>query len=649
MIGRRRGVVAVVLAAVALVLGVLVIGRLPGPTPEPGPTPSATAPSASATPDPDSATVSAYPGIPLLPGDPVDPVGRSTQSRLWAIDGAWYGSAVDPGTRESRIATLSADGTRWTDTGVLIDERAGAMVDALWDGEALLTISAVPGRSTDNGVRIARFQRGEDGRFVRDPNYPVPLTERGVSAATIARDSAGRLWAAFVQEGSVLVAHGTTNDAIWSAPGVLPGSGPVGDDDLAAVVATGDGRIAVVWSDAPASTVRAVLRADDAAPDAWDGAELAFADLPLASYPISVVAAEGTILVGIQTAVATAPGAGASDPDSIVAVRDPVGGWRTALTARVSDRLGYPLVLLDPTAGQVYAFQTSPRRGGTVHLKRSALDRLDFPAGRGLTVIDDPAHPEVTSLTASKGAVALADTFVIAGLDEATGIPWHALVGPPGMQPGPSATPTTASPTPGPTETAGRRLLIDDDFAPWAEGAPIGNGWELGPADARGSLVASGATSAERHARMRPATAAAIRACKAFPAVTSGDVVVDLDVRTDRLGSADAVITSVRDGSNEAASVRFGQGGTFAYYAGATKVRTTVRNRVERWLHSRVTVHLDTGRYDWRLTASDGTVIVRVRDIPFREPVEGVSSVCVGTSAGATRPVIRFDTVQVAH
>lgn len=646
MIGRRRASVALALIGVLVVLAGLVLSRLPGPAPSPTSAPTTSHP--PSTPRPDDATVRAFPGTPLLPGPPVESIGRPTQSRLWAIDGTWYGIVIDPGTREARIGVLEADGSRWSDSGVLVDERPGSMVDALWDGQRLVTISAVPGRSTDDGVRINRFRRDDDGRLVRDPNYPVALTERGVTAATIARDGSGRLWAAFVQEGRVLVAHATTDDAIWAPPVILPGSGPVGDEDLAAVLATGDGRVAVVWSDTPASAVRAVLRDDDDAFERWGEPEVASADLPLARRSISAAAAEGTIAVGIQTEIGAQPGT--SDPDSVVAIRDPEGPWRSALTSRVSDRLGTPVVVLDPAGGYVYAFLTSPRRAGQVYLKRSPLDRLDFPAGRGLLVIDDPSSPpEIESISSAKSPLALADTFVITGLDESSGIPWHALVGPPQSSPGPSSSPATPAPSSAPSPTQEARLLVEDDFAPWPEGTTIGSGWELGPADAEGTLVADGGSPDDRHAALRSATEAAVRACKAFPTVTAGDLVIDVTVRADAIGDADVVITSIRSGSAESASVRFGQGGTFAYYAGETKVRTTVPNQLDQWLRSRVTVHLGNGTYDWRLTTTDGAVIVAERGIPFREPVDGASSVCIGTSTGPGRPVVRFDDVRVAH
>ena len=116
---------------------------------------------------------------------------------------------VEPVSRETRIYELSLDGSTWADSGVRLDERPGAMADVLWSDDHLYVVSAVPGRATSNGVRVSRFSRQPDGRFLLDPNFPVGLTERGVSATSIARDETGRLWAAFAQDGRVLVAHST--------------------------------------------------------------------------------------------------------------------------------------------------------------------------------------------------------------------------------------------------------------------------------------------------------------------------------------------------------------------------------------------------------------------------------------------------------
>ena len=157
MIG-RRGIVALLLAVTSVALAGLVLTRLPSATPTPSGAPTATGTHPPVTPVTNDTTVRSYAGPSLLPGPPVEPAGRPTQSRVWSIDGTWYGVAVDPGSRESRIATLSPDGATWADSGVLIDARPGAMVDALWDGTTLVTVSAVPGRSLDNGVQFGSMR-----------------------------------------------------------------------------------------------------------------------------------------------------------------------------------------------------------------------------------------------------------------------------------------------------------------------------------------------------------------------------------------------------------------------------------------------------------------------------------------------------------
>ena len=108
------------------------------------------------------------------------------------------------------------------------------------------------------------------------------------------------------------------------------------------------------------------------------------------------------------------------------------------------------------------------------------------------------------------------------------------------------------------------------------------------------------------------------------------------------------MITSLRDRSGEAASVQFGQGGTFAYYAGDTKVRTTVPIHLDRWYRSVVTADLDAKTYDWRLTDAAGKQVLRVRGIPFRDKATTqLSSICISSSTAADG--MRFDDVSVSR
>jgi hypothetical protein len=640
---RRIGVIAAVLIS-ALGLVVAVSLQTAGPQPSLEPQPSTARPTESAAGE----TIRTFRDFSVLPGEPPERIGLSHQSRLWSIDGRWWGALVEPASRETRIFELSADMATWRDTGVLIDERIGAVADALWQGEHLYVATTVPGRATANGPRLSRFSIGSDGRFTLDPDYPVRIADGGVRGVSLARDSAGRLWAAFVREGAVLVAHSTVDEAVWSAPERLPSQVQVGGpDDVAALVATDDGRLGIAWADGPAKTVRYAGRADSDPPERWSAAEVALEDLPLSDNAISAAAAPGgRIAIAVETAVADETGAGLAEGQSLVLVRDADGAWRRTVLSRVEDHLGPPTVVADGRAGELHVFSSTPRRGGQIYLKSTAIERLEFPAGRGTLVITDPADPKIAVPTSTKQPADLEAGLVVLGFDAETGTYWHAVIGPIGSGGEPSPSPSASG---GPA--AGPATYIHDTFDPWPAGEPIANGWQMRDGDPPDALTAvDDAAGAGRHARLVTSGAAAVRACKSFTAVAGGTLVVETRVQLDAIGSADAVIASVRDRSGESASVRFGQGGTFAYYAGPTKVRSTVAFRTKTWYRSVVTVRPSRGTYDWLVTSDDGRVLLRVERVPLRDAAAtAVSSLCLQTSEGKAGLGLRFDDVVVTR
>ena len=166
----------------------------------------------------------------------------------------------------------------------------------------------------------------------------------------------------------------------------------------------------------------------------------------------------------------------------------------------------------------------------------------------------------------------------------------------------------------------------------------------------RAHRASTDAAGPGRHARLLTSGAAAVRACKSFTAVAGGTLVVETRVQLDAIASGDAVIASLRDRSGESASVRFGQGGTFAYYAGPTKVRSTVAFRTKTWYRSVVTVRPCRGTYDWLVTTDDGDVVLRVERVPVRDAAAtAVSSLCLQTSEGKAGLGLRFDDVVVTR
>ncbi len=413
------------------------------------------------------------------------------------------------------------------------------------------------------------------------------------------------------------------------------------------------GGLGLIWSNTGDQSIRFAERAATDPPEQWSAAEVALEGLPLADEPISATAdGDGTIFVAVETAVADQPDAGRSDPGSVLLVRGTDGTWRSALISRVEDHLGHPIALVDAAAAEVYVFGTSPRHGGSIHLMRAGIDRLQFPVGLGETVIADPGNPEIAYLTSAKGAIDLESGLVVLGFDDQSGFYWHALIRP-ARGTSPSATPpasSLASPSIAPPPVIGPSALFTDNFDPLPVDAPIG-GWGLEPAGVAGSLTAAqDASGSGNNARLLPEGPATVRACKTFTPVVAGTLQAEVRVLLEGIGAADAVITSLRDQAGESVSVRFGQNGRFAYYSGQAKVRSAVPIALNTWYRSAVTVHLESQTYDWRLSRDDGSRVLEVKAIPFRESAANqVSEICVQTSVGATKAGLRFDDVRLSR
>jgi hypothetical protein len=98
-------------------------------------------------------------------------------------------------------------------------------------------------------------------------------------------------------------------------------------------------------------------------------------------------------------------------------------------------------------------------------------------------------------------------------------------------------------------------------------------------------------------------------------------------------------------------TTRFGQGGTFAYYAGQTKVRTLAVWQPGTWYRSTVVVDLAKRTWEWTLTKEGSSrIIIRAVSIPFRETAaKSIGSVCVQTAAGRAGLALDVDRVVVSR
>jgi hypothetical protein len=593
-----------------------------------------------------------------------DPLGPTTNHPLWLAGDRWWAALLDPLTGQTRLNRLTADGTAFQDTGRILDERAGAMTDALWDDGHLYVATAVRDRSVESGVRLTRYSPDPTTGFRPDPDFPIRLTDRGVRSMSLARDGAGRLWLAIVRDGSIQTAHTTTNDANWTPAAALAGAGPVADDDVAAVLSFGPGRIGVVWTSRATDSVHFAARNDGDPPDAWSAAETVSSGRPLLRDPIAAApAADGSVLVSVAGDVR---GSSAS-PDAArltVARRDAAGTWTATVAGRVEDRHGPSAVRFDSGAAEIDVIATQQSTGSAWVLKRSVAARLEFESGLGAPLAV-PAGVDQLDLGGPHLAAGMAPSstaLLVLGYDATLHRYVHLLLGPTSGEPGPSASggpsqePGGASHgpsgAPGGGPVTGLPLaLIDDTFDVFAAGTRAPNGWELRTGDPADRVAVAPAAGHGNVLTLRSTASDNVRACKSFTPVSSGTLTATVRVRLGGIGTADATITSLRLHGSEAVLVRFGSGGTFAYYAGATKVRTSVAWKVGTWYQSTVRVDLARQTYDWQL-AIEGTnaPIVRVAGIAYRDAAAtAVDSVCVQTSSGRADLGLAIDRVTVTR
>jgi hypothetical protein len=151
-------------------------------------------------------------------------------------------------------------------------------------------------------------------------------------------------------------------------------------------------------------------------------------------------------------------------------------------------------------------------------------------------------------------------------------------------------------------------------------------------------------------ARLTATSAEPIRACRSFGIVTAGVLAADVRFRVDAIGPGDVIITTLRDGGEEAASVRAGQGGTFVWYDGETRIRSDVAIQPGRWYRSSVGLDIGARRYSWRLADDAGDVLLEASNLALRDQLAGpVSEICVGTSSEAPGRGVEFDDVRLSR
>jgi hypothetical protein len=399
------------------------------------------------------------------------PTGEKPQSKLWFNDGIWWGSFFNQDTRMYQIYRFHWDENIWSDTGVVVDQRRYAQVDALWDGQKLYIGSAIRDGVSfgDFGVRILRYSYLADQKsYSLDPGFPVVIANGTLEAIVIDKDSTGTLWATYTNSNgiggrSTFVSRSNGSDEEWVTPYVLPFPGAVNltDDDISAVVAY-NGKIGVMWSNQNDDAMYFASRHDGDPDSAWQlnpavqGPNYAEDHISLRSLQAD---ASGQVFAVVKTSLDDVNPSNSNEPLILMLVLDHQGSWSRRTAWRIRDRKPTrPILLLDNQNRQVYVFATIPCcNGGSIYYKQVSLDNpsMQFATGLGTPILQMSSDPRINNVTSTKQAINDTTGLLVVASDDSTKYYVHNAIrlgsGPP---PTPTSTSTpTSTPTPTPTPT----------------------------------------------------------------------------------------------------------------------------------------------------------------------------------------------------
>lgn len=631
---RAVALAAGVSLAAASIGSVLLLGS--GGAAPPASAPPSSGPSASSpVSSPPEGVASVGPAYdPLAARAPTAGGGR----RVWFARDAWWAILLLDEVTGQRIYRYDPVGRRWVDTGTLVDPRPAPLVDAVADGDRVVVVSGGPGPWPSQLVRFVSLRFDPlTQRYRIEPNMPVELTATGVRSLSIAVDPSDRTWVATTTESTMQVKW-SADGLHWSSsePTLLPGS--FGETDVARLVPT-RAAVGLAWTDARNGRLwYADGMGGGSSSPGW-GDAVSVAELSLASEPDLAAAGSSDLGAVLATSTTGEP----RDPGVVVLASRPDGTWRQAVFSLVRDRHGSPVVAIDAADARIVVAAPSPARGGTIFYKTSPLADLRFPADAGVPLIQHPAGPTVADPVLSAGTISGGTHVVALASDRSVGrylTGWLDLE----SVSRPSAPPLEAAPSPEPVPQA----LVDDRFGGWVEGDPFPVTWAVtgAPTDSPAALVASPDGTIARLSAVGPDP---VRACRPFGQLEGGPLQVHLVARIVERPTSDAPVLTVRSTGSTALDVRFGSDGSFAYYNGATKVRTGVSFDAGSW-YAFDAVTREDGRSDLtiRSGAADGAVTLRAAGVAPRDPIEGpMTRVCSQTPAGPPSSAVEIRSLEI--
>ncbi|HEY9357580.1 MAG TPA: PKD domain-containing protein [Arthrobacter sp.] len=427
------------------------------------------------------------------------PTSDKPQSKLWWNDGSWWADMWKSGSGW-HIHRLDRGTGTWVDTGVRNDTRNSTLADTLWDGEHLYIASHVVAKSVSKSGQQARLYRYSysAGIYSLDSGFPTAINSNSSETLTIDKDTTGALWATWTQvagsssagyTNTVYVNNSEPGGTNWTAPFVLPVANPnPAQDDISAVVAFGQNKIGVMWSDQLTDSVWWATRTDGTAPastSSWkvqpaiQGNKQSDDHLNLKTLQAD---SSGRVYAAVKTSLNDLPWNPALPQLQLLVFKPGTGSFSTSTISTVGDCVSRPQIVLDTQNNLVHAFQTAPPTSvsgcaysgvaGSIYEKTASMDDPVFGSGRGTPVIQSASPSNMNNVTTSKQSVNNSTGIVVLASDDVAKRYWFSDRPLNPVIPAPVAS-FTATPT---TGTA----PLPVSFTDTSTGSPTSWSWTFG-------------------------------------------------------------------------------------------------------------------------------------------------------------------------
>jgi hypothetical protein len=343
---------------------------------------------------------------------PAGPTAAKTQSKLWFNDGTWWGILFDGSSEEYRIYRYDSAKDAWSDTGTLVDGRNSSRADALWDdGHLYVATAGTEASLEEHSARFLRYTYNPSTeRYSLDEGFPVTVTEGGMEAISVARDTTGKFWATYTQGADlrkVYVTHTLgSDDSRWVEPFVPPLRGTtVSPDDVSGIVAF-DSRIGLMWGsqydEGGLSGYHFAIHNDGEPDDAWRS-DNPVLEPEMANDHVNLKAdSEGRIYAVTKTR-RDRINRDLSAPYIVLWVRDRKGAWTSHNFGTVGDSHTRALALIDEERRDLYMVATSPTcSGGKIYYKSTDLEDISFEEGKGTLFMQGSNGTKIGDATSTK-------------------------------------------------------------------------------------------------------------------------------------------------------------------------------------------------------------------------------------------------------